>query len=79
MKPITALRSIIRDHIKTADEKTLWKVLKILEKEGGGDIDWDELPEELQKIIDEGIKQGDEDRGIPHEEIVKMYPQWFKK
>ncbi len=40
---------------------------------------WDELPKETQIEIDQALKELDKGKGVSHEKIAKMYPQWFKK
>jgi predicted transcriptional regulator len=86
MTAIQALRKELKQYVDSADEKALRIVKALLEIEQEDDedwedseVDWDELPEELQLLIEKGIKEADEGKGIPHEEVVKMYPQWFKK
>ena len=40
---------------------------------------WDDLSEDMKKEVNEAIKGLDKGKGIPHETVKKMYPQWFPK
>ncbi len=82
------LREEVKQYIEQADDKSLRIVKAILEIEleeetddnGDGEVDWDELPEELKTRIDRAIKQGNEGGGMPHEDVVaKYYGKWFRK
>lgn len=79
------LREEVKQYIDRADDKSLRIVKAILEIEqeedidGDDEVDWDDLPEELQRSIEAGIKDADEGRVISHEEMKKKYPQWFRK
>lgn len=88
MTATEVLRQEVKQYIDRADDKSLRIVKAILEIEQeedegdieDGEVDWDELPEELQIMIDRAIKQADEGGGMPHEEVVaKYYSQWFRK
>ena len=72
------LREKVKQYIDEADDTTVEMVYAILEARGEGDW-WDELPENAQQEIDEAITELDEGKGIPHEEVKKMYAQWFKE
>ena len=87
MTAIQALRKEVKQYVDSADEKALRMVKAILEIEQEEDEDesllepenWDDLPKELQLSIEQGIKDADEGRVISHDDIKKMYSQWFKK
>jgi len=86
MTATEALRKEAKKYIDEADDKSLRIVKAILKKERqeeedteNGEVDWDDLPEELQMRIDRAIKQTDEGGGTLHEEVVAKYPQWFRK
>jgi len=88
MSATEVLREDVKELIDHAGDELLRKVKAMLEVEIEEDLDeknmeeenWDDLPEELQAMIDRGIKQADEGGGMPHEEVVaKYYPQWFTK
>ena len=78
MTTTQALRKEVRKYINKADHKSLRMVKAILEIEQEEE-DWDDLPVELQNMITEGIKEADEGKGIPYEEVKKKYPQYFGK
>jgi hypothetical protein len=82
MSATEILREDVRELIDHAGDKTLRMVKVILEKEQGGDFEedwWDELPDELQELIEMSLKESEEGRGIPHEEMAEKYSRWFKK
>jgi hypothetical protein len=72
------LRKKVKGYVDHADKKSLLIVERILEKDHDEDW-WDKLPEEVQLSVKKAIKDIDEGKGIPHEEVKKMYPQWFKR
>ncbi len=76
MTATEVLREVVTQYLKEADEKTLRMVQAIMHIELV--MDWDDMPEELQIMIDESIKEAEEGKGIPHEEMVKKYPDWFR-
>jgi len=74
------LREQVKEYIDNADAKSLKIVQAILEIEQADDEDWwDELPHEVQTMLNAAIKEGEEGKGITHEEMIEKYPQWFKK
>ena len=89
MTATQVLRKEVKQYINKADVKSLRMVKAILEieQEEDDDVDeasmeeenWDDLPEELQLMIDKGIKESEEGKGIPHEQIMEKYSKWFKK
>ncbi len=72
------LREKVKKYIDEADDTTVKMVCAMLEAKQESDW-WDELPEEVQQEIDEAIKELDAGKGIPHEKVKEMYPQWFRK
>jgi hypothetical protein len=72
------LRKQVREYVEHADNKSLRIVQAILEIEQEEDW-WDELPEEVQHMLDAAIKQGEEGKGISHEQMIEKYSKWFKK
>jgi hypothetical protein len=72
------LRQKIKKYVDNADEKSLLVVQHILENKQDDDW-WDTVPKEIKESVKRAIKEIDEGKGIPHEEIKKMYPQWFKR
>ena len=72
------LREKVKKYVDHADKKSLLIVERILEKKQDDDW-WDNLPEKVKLSVKKAIKEIDEGKGIPHEEVMKMYPQWFRK
>ncbi len=74
------LREQVKESINNADAKSLKMVQAILEIDQADDEDWwDELPREVQSMLNAAIKEGEEGKGITHEQMVEKYAQWFKK
>jgi len=49
-------------------------VLKIEQEEEVEEGDWwDELPVQIQNMIDKSIKDGDDGKGISHEEMMEKH------
>ena len=40
---------------------------------------WDKIPENIKDEIIKSIKDLDKGKGVPDEEVKKLYPQWFLK
>ncbi len=42
--------------------------------------DWyDTLPTDIAASVRRAMKEINNGKGIPHEQIKKMYPEWFKR
>lgn len=72
------LREKVKRYIDEADDVTVKMMCAMLEAKQEFDW-WDDLPDNVQEEIDEAIKELDEGKGIPHEKVKEMYPQWFNK
>jgi hypothetical protein len=59
---------IIEQVLKVEEEATLYQIENILNKES--DEDWDNLPQELQELLEIGIKQCEEGKLTSHEEFM---------
>ncbi|MEO6453087.1 MAG: hypothetical protein ABIN97_03395 [Ginsengibacter sp.] len=78
MTEVNILKKLVKKYIDTADEKVIKMVHAMLEVNAEKDW-WDDLPEEVKAEIDEAQKDLDKGKGIPHEKVKKLYPQWFSK
>lgn len=72
------IRKKVKKYIDEADDHVVKMVYSLLEADREDDW-WDDLPKEVQKSIDKAIKELDEGKGIPHEEVMKKYKKWFTK
>ncbi len=72
------IREQIKKYIDKADDKTVIMIHALLEAEQKYDW-WDELPEAVKASVDKALKEANEGKGIPHEEVVKKYKEWFAK
>jgi len=85
MTAIQILRKEVKQYVDKADAKSLRMVIAIMEimqEEDETNMEqenWDDLPEELQSLIEEGIRQGEEGNVISHEDVKKKYSKWFKR
>jgi len=79
MNNVETLKSEVKKYIDTADEKVVKMVHAMLEVDAEENDWWDEIPENIKDEINEAIKDLDNGKGIPHEEVKKMHPQWFRK
>lgn len=73
------LREEVKHFISLADPKTVKLVHAMLEADLGQNDWWDELPPAAKQSIDRALAQSDAGKGIPHEEVLKRYSQWFTK
>lgn len=60
------------------DPEVLYAIRDILIQPLAADF-WDELPEEVKKSIEIGLKQADNGEVIPHEEVMKKYEKLLSK
>ena len=85
MTTTDVLREEVRQYIDIADDKSLRMVKALLQIELEEDEanmeeeNWDDLPKELKLMIDKGIKEANEGKGTPHEQVMEKYSKWFKK
>ena len=77
MKKAEKLRKEVLELIDKADDKSLRivkAILKIEQEEEAEEGDWwDELPVQIQNMIDKSIKDGDDGKGISHEEMMEKH------
>ena len=78
MTEANILKKQVKKYIDTADEKVVKMVHAMLEVNAEKDW-WDDLPKQVRTEIDEAQKELDKGKGIPHEKVKKLYPQWFSK
>lgn len=44
------------------------------------DVDlWDEMPDEVKKSVERGLKQSENGETKSHEKVMKKYKKWLKK
>jgi hypothetical protein len=75
MSTIEILRNEAKQYIDEADEKAIKMVIAMLEVNAEEDEDadwWKAMPDDVKAEVEEAIKEADEDKGIPHEEAMKM-------
>lgn len=59
------------------DPEVLYTIKDMLIQSLAADF-WDELPEEVKKSIETGLKQADNGEVIPHEEVMKKYERMYR-
>ena len=79
MNDVETLKSEVKKYIDRADEKVLKMVHAMLEVNAEENDWWDEIPANIKDEINEAITDLDNGKGIPHEEVKKMHPEWFPK
>lgn len=72
------LREQVKQYVEHADNKSLRIVQAILEIEQEEDW-WEELPAEVQQMLEAAIKEGDEGKGISNDQMMEKHSKWFKK
>ncbi len=70
------LRISVKKQIDNADEKSLKMVRAMLDAEEEHDW-WDDLSDEAKSSIEQGLKDADEGRLTPHNEVMKKYKKWL--
>lgn len=80
MDSIEAMRKEVKEYIDTADEKVVKMMHAMLEVDAEEDTDWwDTMPDEVKADIDKAIREADEGKLIPHEEVMKFLQKWLVK
>jgi predicted transcriptional regulator len=75
---IKELKEEVKKHIDLADESTLKAVYSLLE-DGRQEGWWDNISDGERDAIETGLKQMEEGKTTPHEEVMKKYSKWFGK
>jgi len=77
MEPLIEMREILKKKIDSADIHVLEQIEDLLEF---GDTDplLNMSPEQEASLL-RGIKDADEGRTTPHDEVMKKYSQWLTK
>jgi hypothetical protein len=72
------LRKTVLEYVNQADEHLLRMVKKIMDnyRENVEPDWWDELSEEEQKEIEEGLAELDRGEYISNEEVMKYFDKW---
>lgn len=78
MDTIDLLRKQVKEYVDGADEVTVKMLHAMLQVQQQNDW-FDALPGDVQFDIDVALKDLDEGKGISHEKVKEMYPQWFSK
>ena len=78
MSNVNVLRKQVKKFVDNAEEKELIMIYRMFEVVQETDW-WNEIGEEEKVSIEKGLKQLDQGKGIPHEEVVKKYKKWFTK
>ena len=82
---IKELRKEVKHYIDNADERMLKAIYAMLETDQHEDIDeigddwWDKISDGERAAVEEGLKQIEEGKTIPHEEVMKKYRKWLTK
>lgn len=82
MSTIEILRNEAKQYIDEADEKIIKMVIAMLEVNSREDEDaawWNNMSADIKAEVEEAIKEADEGKGIPHEEVRKSYMKWLTK
>lgn len=82
MSTIEILRNEAKQYIDEADEKIIKMVIAMLEVNSQEDEDaawWNNMSDDIKAEVEEAIKEADEGKGIPHEEVRKSYMKWLTK
>lgn len=82
MSATEILRENVKELIDHAGDKALRMVKAMLEADQEDETEgdwWDEMPDDVLALVEMSLRESEEGGGIPHNEMVKKYSQWFKK
>jgi hypothetical protein len=72
------MREEVKKYIDEVDDTTVKMIYAMLEVKRETDW-WDELPQNAQNDIDSAIQDLDNGKGVTHEKVQQLHPEWFKK
>ena len=75
---IKDIRKEVKKYIDEADDRMVRVIHTLLEADKATDW-WDDITDAERASIDRGLRQLEEGKGIPHEQVVKQYAKWFAK
>lgn len=78
MVALKELKAQLKKDIDNADEKTILAIREIFAYKEEDEL-WNSLSEGERQSIEKGLKEVKEGKGIPHEEVKKMYSKWLAK
>jgi hypothetical protein len=77
MSEVSRLREEVKKFIDEVDDTTVKMIYAMLEVKRETDW-WDALPQDAQNDIDSAIKELDSGKGVSHETVQQLHPEWFK-
>jgi predicted transcriptional regulator len=78
MTSVKILREEVKEYIEQADERVVKMVHAMLETDIESDW-WERMPDTIKTDVKAAMKEADEGKLIPHEEIRKKYSKWLTK
>ncbi len=72
------LKEEVKKYIDQADERMLKAVYALLEADQQEDW-WDSISDEERHAIETGLKQMEEGKTTPHEEVMEKYSKWLTR
>ncbi len=76
MDEVTIMKNQAKKYLDNADEKTIKMVYAMLEVDAEKDW-WDDISDAAKKSIEQGLKDIEEGKVIPHKEAMKKYRKWL--
>ena len=73
------LRKEVKKYIDDADDRMVKIIHAMFEADNENGDWWHDISAGQRASIDKGLRELEEGKGIPHEELVKKHPQWFTK
>lgn len=64
--------------LSISSEESIQKIKNYIINQKQEDF-WNELPLEIQREVEEAIKELENGKGITHEKVMKKYEKWLKK
>lgn len=76
MDEVTILKNKAKKYLDNADEKTIKMIYAMLEVDAQNDW-WNDLSEPAKNSIQQGLKDVENGKVIPHKEVMKKYNKWL--
>ena len=76
MDEVTILKNKAKKYLDNADEKTIKMIYAMLEVDAQNDW-WNDLSEPAKNSIQQGLKDVENGKVIPHKEVMKKYKKWL--
>ena len=74
---VLEIKNLLHQIIANTEDEQLLKLLFMITQEKKDSLNWEELPEAAKTLIQKGISEIEEGKGISHEVMRDKYKAWL--